>query len=87
MLSPLSIAATGSSVRVMSKRAVAAQITRDFKVLCALYPDPKTGCPPEYARSAIPPITKYSSGQTTPTPHGIDFKPGELLGCVSGALD
>ena len=25
-------------------------------------------------------------GQTTPTPQAIDFKPGQLLGSVSGAL-
>ncbi|MGH2477216.1 MAG: NAD-dependent formate dehydrogenase, partial [Candidatus Limnocylindrales bacterium] len=31
-------------------------------------------------------IKKYPDGQTTPTPEAIDFTPGELLGCVSGAL-
>ena len=56
------------------------------KVLCVLYDDPKTGYPPKYARDAIPRITKYPGGATTPTPKAIDFTPGELLGCVSGGL-
>jgi formate dehydrogenase len=55
-------------------------------VLCVLYDDPRTGYPPEYARDDIPAITSYWDGQSTPTPQGIDFKPGELLGCVSGEL-
>jgi formate dehydrogenase len=55
-------------------------------VLCVLYEDPVSGYPPHYAREAIPAIASYPGGQTTPDPQGIDFKPGELLGCVSGAL-
>lgn len=57
------------------------------KVVCVLYPDPKTGYPPTYVRDdSIPNILKYPDGQTTPTPSAIDFKPGELLGCISGEL-
>lgn len=57
------------------------------KVLCALYPDPVTGYPPTYARDQIPTITTYADGQTAPTPKGpLGFKPGQLVGCVSGEL-
>jgi formate dehydrogenase len=56
------------------------------KVLCVLYPDPVDGYPPTYARDGIPKITKYPDGMSTPTPSAIDFKPGELLGSVSGEL-
>ena len=56
------------------------------KVLAVLYPDPVDGYPPKYARDDIPKITHYPDGQTTPTPSNIDFKPGELLGSVSGEL-
>jgi formate dehydrogenase len=56
------------------------------KVLCVLYDDPVDGYPPAYAREDIPHISAYPGGQTTPTPHAIDFTPGELLGCISGEL-
>jgi formate dehydrogenase len=56
------------------------------KVLCVLYDDPIDGYPPSYARDGIPTIERYPDGQTTPTPEGIDFTPGELLGSVSGEL-
>ena len=56
------------------------------KILCVLYPDPVTGYPPAYARDSIPVLRGYPGGQTLPTPSGIDFTPGELLGCVSGEL-
>lgn len=56
------------------------------KVLCVLYDDPVGGYPPKYARDDIPKIDRYPGGQTTPTPKGLDFKPGELVGCVSGEL-
>jgi formate dehydrogenase len=56
------------------------------KVLCVLYPDPVNGYPPAYARNDIPVISKYPDGSSVPSPKSIDFKPGELLGCVSGAL-
>jgi formate dehydrogenase len=55
-------------------------------VLCVLYDDPIDGHPPKYTREAIPRIDRYPDGQTTPTPRGIDFTPGELLGSVSGEL-
>jgi formate dehydrogenase len=57
------------------------------KVLCVLYPDPVTGYPPAYARDDIPVINGYPNGQTVPSPQGdLGFKPGELIGCVSGEL-
>jgi formate dehydrogenase len=56
------------------------------KVLLVLYPDPVNGYPTSYARDDIPKITHYPDGQTAPTPDAIDFKPGELLGSVSGEL-
>jgi formate dehydrogenase len=56
------------------------------KVLCVLYPDPVTGYPPEYARHSIPTITRYPNGQAAPAPKHLGFKPGTLVGCVSGEL-
>ncbi len=56
------------------------------KVLAVLYDDPVDGYPPKYARDDIPKIDHYPGGQTTPTPSKIDFRPGELLGSVSGEL-
>lgn len=56
------------------------------KILLVLYPDPVTGFPPSYARDSIPTLRSYPDGQSLPTPSGIDFVPGELLGSVSGAL-
>lgn len=56
------------------------------KVLCVLYDDPVGGYPTSYARDAIPKIERYPGGQTVPNPKQIDFKPGELLGSVSGEL-
>jgi formate dehydrogenase len=56
------------------------------KVLCVLYADPTAGYPPKYARDDIPAIAGYPGGQTVPSPKGLDFTPGELLGCVSGEL-
>ena len=56
------------------------------KVLCVLYDDPKGGYPTSYPRSGIPKIERYPDGQTVPTPKQIDFKPGVLLGSVSGEL-
>ncbi len=57
-----------------------------MKILLVLYDDPVQGVPKTYARDMIPKITHYPNGSSTPSPHKIDFKPGELLGCVSGAL-
>ena len=56
------------------------------KILCVLYDDPVDGYPRSYAREDVPTLTRYPDGQLLPTPSKIDFKPGELLGCVSGEL-
>jgi formate dehydrogenase len=56
------------------------------KVLCVLYDDPVTGYPKTYARDSIPVINTYPGGQKLPTPKAIDFRPGQLLGSVSGEL-
>src|SRR5262249_58226762 len=56
------------------------------KVLCVLYDDPVDGSPASYARDDIPQIKSYPGGQTTPSPHAVDFVPGHLLGSVSGEL-
>lgn len=56
------------------------------KIVCVLYPDSAKGHPSGYARDSLPAITGYPGGQTTPTPHDIDFTPGELLGAVTGEL-
>src|SRR5262245_19794687 len=56
------------------------------KVLCVLYPDPVGGYPPMYARDDIPTVAHYDIGQSVPTPEGVDFVPGHLLGCISGEL-
>lgn len=55
-------------------------------VLCVLYDDPITGYPTSYARDDIPQLHCYPNGQSLPSPHSIDFKPGDLLGSVSGEL-
>ena len=56
------------------------------KILCVLYPDPVGGYPPKYARDTIPSLTQYPDGQTLPTPKGLGFTPGQLVGSVSGGL-
>ncbi|MFC7782558.1 NAD-dependent formate dehydrogenase [Legionella taurinensis] len=56
------------------------------KVLCVLYDDPVTGYPEHYAREGIPRISHYPGGQSLPNPERIDFRPGQLLGSVSGEL-
>lgn len=56
------------------------------KIVCVLYDDPVGGYPPTYARDGIPKLEKYPDGMPLPTPKSIDFKPGELLGSVSGEL-
>ena len=57
-----------------------------MKILCILYDDPQTGMPERYALESIPKLEKYPDGMTLPSPKALDFKPGELLGCVSGEL-
>jgi formate dehydrogenase len=56
------------------------------KIVCVLYDDPVDGQPKTYARDDLPALSEYPGGQTLPTPSGIDFTPGELLGSVSGEL-
>jgi formate dehydrogenase len=56
------------------------------KVLCVLYADPVDGYPTSYPRDDLPELERYPDGQTLPTPKGIDFRPGTLLGSVSGEL-
>lgn len=56
------------------------------KVVCVLYDDPVDGYPTSYARDDLPKIEIYPDGQKLPTPKAIDFKPGALLGSVSGEL-
>jgi len=54
------------------------------KMACTLDEDPVKGYPKTCARDDIPRIERYPGGQTTPTPKATDFKPGQLLGSVSG---
>lgn len=56
------------------------------KIICVLYDDPIDGYPKSYARDNIPMLDSYPDGQRLPTPQAIDFKPGQLLGSVSGEL-
>src|ERR1700723_482324 len=56
------------------------------KIICVLYDDPVDGYPKSYPRDDLPKIEHYPGGQTLPTPKAIDFKPGALLGSVSGEL-
>jgi len=56
------------------------------KVLCVLYADPVDGYPTSYPRDDLPTLDFYPDGQTLPTPRAIDFRPGTLLGSVSGEL-
>ena len=56
------------------------------KVICVLYDDPIGGYPKSYARDDIPRLEDYPGGQSLPAPKTIDFKPGQLLGSVSGEL-
>ncbi len=56
------------------------------KILCVLYDDPIAGYPSSYPRDDIPTLSAYPDGQRLPTPSAIDFKPGQLLGSVSGEL-
>jgi formate dehydrogenase len=56
------------------------------KVICVLYDDPVSGYPRSYARDDLPALDRYPDGQPLPTPERIDFKPGVLLGSVSGEL-
>lgn len=76
-----------ASGSVPGLRALHTSTAARGKVVCVLYDDPVTGYPPKYARDDIPVITGYADGQTAPTPKSKhSYKPGELLGCVSGEL-
>lgn len=57
-----------------------------MKIILVLYDDPVDGYPKSYARDTIPKLDHYPDGMSYPTPKNIDFKPGELLGSVTGAL-
>ncbi|MGZ3794829.1 MAG: NAD-dependent formate dehydrogenase [Pseudobdellovibrionaceae bacterium] len=56
------------------------------KIVCVLYDDPLTGYPTNYSRDDIPKLNRYPDGQSLPSPDKIDFKPGLLLGSISGEL-
>jgi formate dehydrogenase len=56
------------------------------KIVCVLYDDPVDGYPKSYPRSELPKLDRYPDGQSLPTPKAIDFRPGALLGSVSGEL-
>jgi formate dehydrogenase len=56
------------------------------KILCVLYDDPVTGYPDRLIRDGIPQLPGYPDGQSLPSPSGIDFTPGQLLGSLSGEL-
>jgi formate dehydrogenase len=56
------------------------------KIICVLYEDPITGYPATYPRNDIPKLEHYPDGMPLPTPKQIDFKPGQLLGSITGEL-
>jgi formate dehydrogenase len=56
------------------------------KILCVLYEDPATDYPDSYARAGVPLLEQYPDGMKLATPAKVDFHPGKLSGCVSGAL-
>jgi len=70
----------------LQRRALSTSTFSRAKVVCALYDDPVTGYPNSYPRDDLPHLAKYPDGQTMPSPKGIDFTPGHLLGSVSGEL-
>jgi formate dehydrogenase len=57
-----------------------------MKIVAVLYPNPKDGYPQTYLRDSIPVIDHYPDGQKAPTPKGVPFQPGQLLGSVTGGL-
>jgi len=72
--------------KCLQQRSLSTSTFSRAKVVCALYDDPVTGFPKSYPRSDLPHLDKYPDGQTMPSPKGIDFTPGDLLGSVSGEL-
>src|SRR4030095_8870645 len=75
-----------STCAAFDRSCLVGRVLEMAKILCVLYDDPMDGMPQSYARDGIPKLDRYPDGQTLPTPQGIDFTPGELLGCVSGEL-
>ena len=55
-------------------------------ILCVLYDDPIDGYSTATVRDDLPVIAAYPDGQSLPTPSAVDFRPGQLLGSVSGEL-
>ena len=80
------LSASVSRLAPALSRGLRSSVPAADKIVCVLYPDPKNGYPPKYARDDIPKITGYADGTTVPSPEAIDFTPGDLLGCVSGEL-
>merc|ERR1719300_1605286 len=76
----------GRRTTQLHARCLSTSVVLRQKVVCALYDDPVTGYPSSYPRNDLPKLEKYPDGQTLPTPQGIDFTPGALLGSVSGEL-
>ena len=56
------------------------------KVVCVSTTIPSTDIQSHMRAMTFRRSTKYPDGQTAPTPQAIDFKPGEMLGSVSGEL-
>jgi formate dehydrogenase len=56
------------------------------KIVCVLYDDPIGGYPKSYAQDNLPKLSNYPDRQTLPSSKAMDFKPGHLLGSVSGEL-
>lgn len=54
------------------------------KIMCVFYEDPISGYTKTYSCNFFPKHECYLDGMALPTP--IDFKSGQLLGCVSGEL-
>merc|ERR1719300_1093880 len=76
----------GRRTTQLHARCLSTSVVLRQKVVCALYDDPVTGYPTTYPRDDLPKLEKYPDGQTLPTPNGVDFQPGALLGSVSGEL-
>lgn len=83
MLSRLALGVSRAATTVAPARAALSTSARaPYKVVCALYDDPTEGYPPKYARDDVPEIDFVTDVKIA----ADAFKPGELLGCVSGEL-
>ena len=69
-----------------SKEATEKRRSKWQKSCACCIQTPLTATRPITPRDDIPVLDHYPDGTTLPTPSAIDFTPGELLGCVSGAL-